>query len=174
MNMNTFQGLDERLTVEGLLTLSWKEWLHADIIDAYLRFICQQNINGQVVQFMPTYSILSYENKEKIPSKWYWDLKHFILAPAHLNNSHWAMGIIDGIIFRNLIWHYSNSLVTIIFLKRILISKRWFYNNSSFSESASSYSNGFTEPWIYNGGEANFHEHNNVRTVLEFLLFSLI
>ena len=48
MNMNTIQGLDERLTVEGLLTLSGNEWLHADIIDAYLRFICEHNINGQV------------------------------------------------------------------------------------------------------------------------------
>ena len=93
VNMNTIQGLDERLTVEGLLTLSGNEWLHADIIDAYLRFICEHNINGQVVQFMPTYSILSYEKTGKIPSEWYWDLKgvDFILAPAHLNNSHWAM-----------------------------------------------------------------------------------
>lgn len=97
-NENTLQGLDERLTVEGLLTLRDHEWLNADSIDAYLRFICQHIDGDQVVQFMPTYSILSYEYKGKIPSKWYWDLKgvDIILAPAHLKNSHWAMGVIDG------------------------------------------------------------------------------
>ena len=132
------------------LMVKWSNLCHAYLLDSQLR------------------------TQRKNPIKMVLGLKGLHSCSSPSNNSHWAMGIIDGIIFRNLIWHYSNSLVTIIFLKRILISKRWFYNNSSFSESASSYSNGFTEPWIYNGGEANFHEHNNVRTVLEFLLFSLI
>ena len=53
--------------------------------------------------------------QRKNPIKMVLGLKGLHSCSSPSNNSHWAMGIIDGIIFRNLIWHYSNSLVTIIF-----------------------------------------------------------
>ena len=131
------QGQDEHLTVEGLLCLKDGEWLNADMIDAYLSFICREH--APRVRYIPTYAILSYNRKKKvqfwafsdfqirnfflifldfikfrisfnflgflilshffqIPTEWYWQLDEtveIVLAPAHLNNNHWAMAIVE-------------------------------------------------------------------------------
>jgi hypothetical protein len=49
------------------------------------------------VRYIPTFAILSYNNTKKIPAEWYWPLTsaEIVLAPTHLNNSHWAMTVID-------------------------------------------------------------------------------
>jgi Ulp1 family protease len=80
--------------VEGLLCLKDGEWLNADIIDTYLHYICQKS---ERAQYIPTYAILSFDRKKKIPSAWYWKLQgvEIVLAPAHLNNNHWAMAVVN-------------------------------------------------------------------------------
>jgi Ulp1 family protease len=80
--------------VEGLFCLKDGELLNADIIDTYLHAICQ---NSKRIQYIPTYAILSVNRKKKIPSAWYWNLHEveIVLAPAHLNNNHWAMAVVN-------------------------------------------------------------------------------
>ena len=99
--------------MEGLLCLRDGEWLNADLIDAYLCQLCRrtpfhsfndkENDNGTIIfspdnifQYIPTYGFLSYNNKKRIPAKWYWRFKgvETILAPAHMNNSHWSMAVV--------------------------------------------------------------------------------
>ncbi|KAL3117751.1 hypothetical protein niasHT_004880 [Heterodera trifolii] len=88
------KGQNDRLTFDGLLCLSDGQWLTADIIDCYLDLICRCSPRAN---FIPTYVILSYKRMGKLPSEWYWQLAEtdIIFAPAHLNNNHWAMAILD-------------------------------------------------------------------------------
>lgn len=96
--------------MDGLLCLRDGEWLNADLIDAYLHQLCRrtplhtndkENVPDKdytpdnVVQYVPTYGILSFEKKREIPTKWYWKMEgvEVVLAPVHLNNNHWAMSI---------------------------------------------------------------------------------
>jgi hypothetical protein len=76
--------------LQGLLTLRDGEWLNADCIDGYLRYICLHYSNdGRSVEYIPTYAVLNYENMKRLPTKWYWDLGQvsIILKPAHLKDS---------------------------------------------------------------------------------------
>jgi Ulp1 family protease len=64
-------------------------------MDTYLHYICQQS--AEHAQYIPTYGILSFARRKKIPRVWYWKLKEveIVLAPVHLNNNHWAMAVVN-------------------------------------------------------------------------------
>ncbi|CAK5066217.1 unnamed protein product [Meloidogyne enterolobii] len=105
------KGKAGHLTFEGLLCLRDGEWVNGDLIDAYLQHICRRNGTNLVsphidskentddyapdnrIQYIPTFALSRYKTKKQISSKWYWKMEgvELVLAPVHINKSHWAM-----------------------------------------------------------------------------------